>query len=61
MAINCCSFGRMGEAAWTIVEPILGDVTLVHMYEPGTWGPAQADLLANHLGGWHNPEASNQG
>ncbi len=45
------------EAAWTIVEPILGDVTPVHMYEPGTWGPAQADLLANHLGGWHNPES----
>jgi glucose-6-phosphate 1-dehydrogenase len=44
------------EAAWTIVEPILGDVTPVHMYEPGTWGPAQADLLANHLGGWNNPE-----
>jgi len=44
------------EAAWAIVEPILGDVTPIHMYEPGTWGPAQADLLANHLGGWNNPE-----
>ena len=46
------------EAAWSIVEPILGDVTPVYPYEPGTWGPAQADLLANHLGGWHNPEAA---
>ena len=31
------------EAAWAIVEPILGDATPVHEYEPGTWGPPEAD------------------
>ena len=33
------------EAAWTIVEPILGDVTPVHMYEPGTWVRRRRDCL----------------
>ena len=46
------------EAAWAIVEPILGHVTPVYEYEPHTWGPAEADRLASDIGGWHNPEAS---
>ena len=34
--------------AWRVVEPVLGQVTPLHEYEPGTWGPAEADrLLAN--------------
>ena len=44
------------EAAWAIVEPILGEVTPVHGYEPGTWGPAEAGGLAADVGGWHNPQ-----
>jgi glucose-6-phosphate 1-dehydrogenase len=44
------------EAAWAIVEPILGNVTPVHAYEPSTWGPAEADRLASDIGGWHNPQ-----
>ena len=43
------------EVAWGIVQPILGDVTPVHEYEPGTWGPAAADRLTADVGGWHNP------
>ena len=43
------------EAAWAIVQPILGDVTPVHEYRPGTWGPAEADKLTADAGGWHNP------
>ncbi len=43
------------EAAWAIVQPILGDVTPVHEYEPGTWGPPQADELVANVGGWHSP------
>jgi glucose-6-phosphate 1-dehydrogenase len=43
------------EAAWAIVEPILGEITPVHEYEPGTWGPADAEELAADIGGWHNP------
>ena len=33
------------QAAWKIVDPILDDATPVHPYEPGTWGPAEADAL----------------
>jgi glucose-6-phosphate 1-dehydrogenase len=43
------------EAAWAVVQPILGNVTPVHEYEPGSWGPPQADTLAAETGGWHQP------
>jgi glucose-6-phosphate 1-dehydrogenase len=44
------------EAAWAIVDPILGpETTPLHDYAPGTWGPAEADKLAADIGGWHNP------
>jgi glucose-6-phosphate 1-dehydrogenase len=43
------------EAAWAIVQPILGNVTPVHEYHPGTWGPAEADKLTADVDGWHNP------
>jgi len=44
------------EAAWAVVQPILGDVTPVHEYEPGSWGPPQADRLTQEVGGWHTPQ-----
>ncbi|MGH9326086.1 MAG: glucose-6-phosphate dehydrogenase, partial [Terriglobia bacterium] len=44
------------EAAWSIVEPILGNVAPVCVYEPDTWGPAEADRLAANIGGWHTPQ-----
>ena len=43
------------EAAWSIVDPILGNVTPLHTYEPGSWGPAEADRLTSDMGSWHNP------
>jgi glucose-6-phosphate 1-dehydrogenase len=43
------------EAAWAIVQPILGDVTEAYQYQPGTWGPAEAARLTEEVGGWHNP------
>jgi glucose-6-phosphate 1-dehydrogenase len=46
------------EAAWAIVEPILGTDTPVHEYEPGSWGPPEAAALAAGVGGWHCPPAS---
>jgi len=46
------------EAAWAIVDPILGNVCPVQPYQPGTWGPAEADDIAANLGGWHNPAAA---
>jgi glucose-6-phosphate 1-dehydrogenase len=44
------------DAAWAIVDPVLGDATPVHEYEPGTWGPPEADQLAADVGGWRNPQ-----
>ena len=44
------------EAAWEIVDPILGDCCPVENYEPGTWGPPDARELAADVGGWHDPE-----
>jgi glucose-6-phosphate 1-dehydrogenase len=44
------------EAAWAIVEPILDSGSALHSYEPGSWGPHQADRLTTDVGGWHTPE-----
>jgi glucose-6-phosphate 1-dehydrogenase len=41
------------EAEWRVVEPILSDATPIHFYEPGTWGPAEADRIVS--GSWHEP------
>jgi glucose-6-phosphate 1-dehydrogenase len=41
------------EAAWAIVQPILGSATPVHEYQPGTWGPPDAARLTADVGGWH--------
>ncbi|RYZ07592.1 MAG: glucose-6-phosphate dehydrogenase [Myxococcales bacterium] len=38
--------------AWKIVEPILGNVSPLRLYEPGTWGPAEAARLTQPLHGW---------
>jgi glucose-6-phosphate 1-dehydrogenase len=44
------------EAAWAMVEPILDSDSALHPYEPGSWGPLEADRLTADVGGWHNPE-----
>ena len=41
------------DAAWAVVQPVLGDVTPVHEYAPGSWGPIDADRLTADVGGWH--------
>ena len=43
------------EEAWRIVDPVLKAATPVHEYEPGTWGPAQAEQKLAPAGGWNNP------
>ncbi|MBX0328440.1 hypothetical protein K2Z83_12210 [Oscillochloris sp. ZM17-4] len=43
------------EIAWSIVEPILDDVTPLCDYAPGTWGPQEAERLIADVGGWHRP------
>jgi glucose-6-phosphate 1-dehydrogenase len=45
----------MVEAGWQVVEPILEDWNKnarahLPVYEPGTWGPAEADLLIERDG-----------
>jgi glucose-6-phosphate 1-dehydrogenase len=44
------------EAAWQIVQPVLGNLTPVFEYEQGSWGPREADLLVAEYGGWHAPQ-----
>ncbi len=43
------------ESAWKIVDPILGNVTPVEEYAPGTWGPASAQRLLLEGERWHDP------
>jgi glucose-6-phosphate 1-dehydrogenase len=43
------------EAAWAVVDPVLGDVTPVHPYARGSWGPKEADRLLAGRDTWHDP------
>ncbi len=44
------------EAAWAIVNPLLADPGELYEYEPGSWGPPQADRLVADVGGWNTPQ-----
>ena len=57
MAGNQTWFAREDyvEEAWRIVDPIL-EGKGVHKYQPGGWGPAEADKLVSSVGGWWNPK-----
>jgi glucose-6-phosphate 1-dehydrogenase len=46
------------EAQWRIVQPILDNVTPVYAYQPGTWGPDEANQLIGSDGPWINPMTS---
>src|SRR5262249_57721443 len=43
------------EAAWRIVDPVLGNVTPLTEYDPGTWGPREAGPGLAPPGGWRDP------
>ena len=43
------------EESWRIVQPLLDSPPPVQTYEPGSWGPPEADKLATHYGGWRGP------
>ncbi len=43
------------EAAWSVVDRVLGNHDRSHPYKPGSWGPKQADALIAADGSWHNP------
>jgi glucose-6-phosphate 1-dehydrogenase len=46
------------EEAWRIVDPILRSPKPAHLYEPGSWGPAEAAKMTEAFGGWHPPMAA---
>ena len=46
------------EESWRIVDPVLTGAGPLYSYEPGSWGPAEADRLVDAIGGWNNPKAS---
>jgi len=43
------------EAAWRIVDPVLGDAVPVHPYPKGSWGPKEADRLLPARETWYDP------
>jgi glucose-6-phosphate 1-dehydrogenase len=43
------------EAAWAIVDPLLQHPGPMFEYEPGSWGPPEADRLVEDVGGWNTP------
>jgi glucose-6-phosphate 1-dehydrogenase len=44
----------MVEAEWRIIDPILQSPAPVYEYDPGTWGPPEADRVIAP-GSWHAP------
>ncbi len=43
------------EAAWRVVDPVLHDPSPVIQYDPGTWGPKEADGVIDGDETWHDP------
>ena len=43
------------EAAWRVVDPVLGNVVPLHSYAKGSWGPKEADSLLPDGVPWHDP------
>ena len=44
------------EAAWRVVDDVLGNAEPVQFYEPATWGPAAAAKIVVNDEGWHDPK-----
>lgn len=44
------------DAAWRVVDPVLGDAVPVLPYQQGTWGPKEADRLLPDGDTWHGPQ-----
>jgi glucose-6-phosphate 1-dehydrogenase len=44
------------EAAWRVVDPVLRLNKPIFLYEPGGWGPPQANTMIEPFGGWHSPK-----
>lgn len=57
MAGNQRRFARQDyvEESWRLLDPILNANLPIRTYEPGSWGPPEADILHGKYGGWTNP------
>jgi len=44
------------EAAWGIVDRLIHGPGPLFDYEPGSWGPLEANRLVADLGGWNDPQ-----
>jgi glucose-6-phosphate 1-dehydrogenase len=44
------------EAAWAIIDPVIHGPSPMFEYDPGSWGPPQADRLVADIGGWNTPK-----
>ncbi|MFZ0872178.1 MAG: glucose-6-phosphate dehydrogenase [Rhodanobacter sp.] len=44
------------EAAWAVVDQVLNHEGPVSIYEPGSWGPAEAAQVVIGAEGWHDPQ-----
>jgi glucose-6-phosphate 1-dehydrogenase len=44
------------EAAWRVVDPVLGTDLPLHTYPRGTWGPKEADALLPEGENWYDPK-----
>lgn len=49
------------EAAWAVIDPVLQSHHPVHLYQPYSWGPKEADKLIAPHGKWHNPRPGQVG
>jgi glucose-6-phosphate 1-dehydrogenase len=58
MAGDATLFARQDavEAAWKIVDPVINRASDLFEYDPGTWGPKEADKLVEAVGGWNTPQ-----
>ncbi len=58
MAGDATLFARQDvvEAAWAIVDPVIHGPSPMYEYDPGTWGPSEADLMVAEVGGWNTPQ-----
>lgn len=45
------------EAAWAVVDRVLVEHAPAHVYEPGTWGPDEAESILPAGDYWHTPAA----
>ena len=58
MAGDATLFARQDvvEAAWQVVDPIINRESDLFEYDPGSWGPKEADKLVEAVGGWNTPQ-----